>query len=41
MDYFLEKLPFPPWGASVPQRIEMTINSFYDSKSLGNWCDGL
>ena len=28
MDYFLEKLPFPPWGTSVSQRIEMTINSF-------------
>ena len=28
MDYFYEKKPFPPWGTSVSQRIEMTINSF-------------
>ena len=28
MDYILEKLPFPPWGTSVSQRIEITINSF-------------
>ena len=41
MDYFLEKLSLPPWGTSGSQRIKMTINPFYESKSLGNWCDGL
>ena len=35
MDYFLAKLPFLPWRTSVSQRIEMTINSFLYSKSLG------
>ena len=34
MDYFLEKLPFPPWGTSVSQRIEMTINYFLTQKVL-------
>ena len=36
MDYFLEKLPFPPWGTSVSQRIEMTINYFLTQKVLEN-----
>ena len=27
MDYFLEKILFPPWGISVSQQIEMNINS--------------
>ena len=28
MDYFLEKLPLPPWGTTVSQRIEVTIKFF-------------
>ena len=34
MDYFLEKIPFPPWGTLVFQRIEMTINSFLTQQVL-------
>ena len=34
MDYFLEKLPIPPWGTTVSQQIEVTIKFFFMTQKV-------